>query len=197
MSNYFFGYGSLVNQRTHTYEDCRPATVRGWQRSWFPSARRDVSFLSAVPDSGGVLQLQGLIASVPQGNWSALDLREQAYFRSPIEHGTLTCDLSQPPVVQIYQANPDYVDPVVSRKPILLSYLDVVVQGYLRVFGQAGVESFFATTLGWDTPIRDDRAAPVYTRAQSLSRAETALVDRHLTEVSAVAEPAQVTVSTG
>lgn len=188
MSNYFFGYGSLVNQRTHVYEDCHPATVRGWQRSWMPSARRDVSFLSAVPAKDGVLH--GLIAAVPQGNWSALDEREQAYFRSPVEHGTLTCNLDRPPVVQIYQANPDYVDPVVSRKPILLSYLDVVIQGYLRVFGQEGVESFFATTQGWDKPVRDDRAAPVYARAQSLSRGETALVDRHLERVSAVVEPA-------
>lgn len=186
MGNYFFGYGSLVNQLTHAYEDCRPATVRGWQRSWLPSARRDVSFLSAVPASDGVLH--GLIASVPGGNWSALDEREQAYFRSPIEREALTCNLDQPPVVQIYQADPDHVDPEDSAKPILLSYLDVVIQGYLRVFGQEGVESFFTTTLGWETPIRDDRAQPVYARAQSLSRAETALVDRHLAEVSAVAE---------
>lgn len=193
MGNYFFGYGSLVNRLTHAYEDCRPAAVHGWQRSWLPSARRDVSFLSAVPAGDGVLQ--GLIASVPQGNWAALDQREQAYFRSPIAHGALTCDLSQPPAVQIYQANPDHVDRVVSRKPILLSYLDVVVQGYLRVFGQEGVESFFATTLGWDTPIRDDRARPVYSRSQTLTHGETALVDKHLTEVSAVVEQAGQTRS--
>lgn len=188
MSNYFFGYGSLVNQRTHVYEDCRPASVRGWQRTWLPSKRRDVSFLSAVPAQDGVLH--GLIASVPGGNWSALDEREQAYFRAPVEQEALTCSLDQPPVVQIYQANPDYVDPVVRRKPILLSYLDVVIQGYLREFGQEGVESFFATTLGWDTPVRDDRARPVYSRSQALTQTETALVDRHLAEVSAVVEQA-------
>lgn len=186
MGNYFFGYGSLVNRQTHDFEDCRPATVRGWQRSWLPSARRDVSFLSAVPAGDGVLH--GLIASVPGGNWTSLDQREQAYFRSPIERGTLTCDLAQAPLVQIYQANPDHVDPAVSRKPILLSYLDVVIQGYLQVFGKEGVESFFATTRGWDTPVRDDRANPAYSRSQTLTRAETALVDRHLAQVSAAVE---------
>lgn len=186
MSNYFFGYGSLVNRLTHSFEDCRPATVRGWQRSWLPSARREVSFLSAVPADGKVLH--GLIASVPGGNWAALDEREQAYFRSPVADGALTCDLSQPPLVQIYQAKPDHVDLAVGRKPILLSYLDVVIQGYLQVFGQEGVESFFATTLGWDTPIRDDRAAPVYSRSQTLTGTETALVDRHLAQVSALVE---------
>lgn len=187
--HYFFGYGSLVNQRTHSFQDCRPATVRGWQRSWFPSARRDVSFLSAVPARDGVLH--GLIAAVPEGNWTALDEREQAYFRSPVEREALTCNLDQPPVVQIYQARPDHVDPLAGRKPILLSYLDVVVQGYLREFGQDGVESFFATTLGWETPIRDDRARPVYSRSQTLTRRETALVDRHLSQISAVVEQAE------
>ena len=102
--------------------------------------------------------------------------------------GALSCDLAQPPRVQIYYANPNYVDPANTLKPILLSYLDVVVQGYLRVFGQSGAESFFATSRGWDTPIRDDRANPVYARAQTLTRTETALVDRHLTQLTAQIE---------
>ena len=35
------------------------------------------------------------------------------------------------------------------KTPILLSYLDVVVQGYLAEFGEAGVARFFASTDGW------------------------------------------------
>lgn len=186
--HYFFGYGSLVNRLTHTYEDCRPAAVRGWQRLWVSSARRDVSFLSAVPAQDGMLH--GLIAQIPNGDWAALDEREHAYFRTNVGDGALSCDLAQPPAVQIYQANPAFIDPVDSRKPILLSYLDVVIQGYLKVFGAEGVEAFFATTGGWDTPIRDDRAAPVYMRAQTLNHAESALVDRHLQDLSAVVERA-------
>jgi hypothetical protein len=184
--HYFFGYGSLVNRLTHAYDDCRPATVRGWQRSWVSSARREVSFLSAVPVADGVMH--GLIAAVPNGDWRALDEREHAYDRKPVGDGALACEMDRMPAVQIYQANPAYIDPVDSRKPILLSYIDVVVQGYLAVYGRDGVESFFDTTLGWDTPILDDRARPVYARAQSLSRAETALVDRHLAELSTLVE---------
>ncbi len=30
----FFGYGSLVNLRTHGYDDPRPATLHGWRRVW-------------------------------------------------------------------------------------------------------------------------------------------------------------------
>ena len=68
---------------------------------------------------------------------------------------------------------------------ILLSYLDVVVQGYHQQFGKDGVAAFFDTTDGWDTPILNDREAPHYPRSQILSRAETALVDQHLARIAA------------
>ena len=61
--------------------------------------------------------------------------------------------------------------------PILLSYLDVVIQGYLRHFGPDGVARFVATTEGWNAPVLNDRAAPLYPRAQRLTAAETGLVD--------------------
>jgi hypothetical protein len=66
-----------------------------------------------------------------------------------------------------------------------LSYIDVVVQGYLREFGEEGVARFFATTDGWDAPVADDRADPIYLRHQTLTRAERALVDRWLDDLGA------------
>jgi hypothetical protein len=48
--------------------------------------------------------------------------------------------------------------------PVLLSYLDVVVQGYLQEFDEAGVAHFFDTTDGWDAPLLDDRTHPHYPR---------------------------------
>src|SRR5690606_3586341 len=68
---------------------------------------------------------------------------------------------------------------------ILLSYVDVVAQGFLRSFGEDGVARFFDTTDGWNAPIVDDRASPLYPRHQRLERAETALVDRFLARISA------------
>jgi len=65
----------------------------------------------------------------------------------------------------------------------LLSYLDVVVQGFVHEFGTAGAKAFFETTDGWDTPVLDDRAAPIYPRAQTLSAEEQALTDRLLAQV--------------
>jgi len=77
-----------------------------------------------------------------------------------------------------------------SAGPVLLSYLDVVVQGYLREFGEAGVRGFFDTTRGWDAPLLDDRAAPLYPRHRRLSDDERALTDAHLARLGLSATPA-------
>ncbi|MEY8843070.1 gamma-glutamylcyclotransferase, partial [Cribrihabitans sp. XS_ASV171] len=69
--------------------------------------------------------------------------------------------------------------------PILLSYLDVVVQGYLRVFGVDGADRFFATTDGWESPILDDRAEPRYPRHRRLKDEERAFVDDRLSRLPA------------
>lgn len=45
---------------------------------------------------------------------------------------------------------------------VLLSYLDVVVQGYFREFGRKGVVHFFEMTEGWHAPVLNDRANPIY-----------------------------------
>ena len=66
------------------------------------------------------------------------------------------------------------------ESPILLSYLDVVIQGYLREFGEAGAVAFFETTDGWETPVRDDRTTPVYPRHKVLTASERGFVDDQL-----------------
>jgi hypothetical protein len=68
---------------------------------------------------------------------------------------------------------------------ILLSYLDVVAQGFHDVYGTEGVQHFFDTTDNWHTPILNDRAEPVYPRHQKLTRTQTALVDENLERLSA------------
>lgn len=174
---YFFGYGSLVNTATHDYENPQPAQLRGWQRRWCHTALREVAFLSAVrsPDS----TIEGLIAAVPNADWQALDEREFAYERiaasASVDHA-----LSEQRQISVYAVPTEAQNQGSRRHPILLSYLDVVVQGYLQVFGEAGVAAFFATTSGWEAPILNDRDAPRYPRSQTLSQQETQLVDHHL-----------------
>ena len=163
----FFGYGSLVNRRTHDYPGGTPLTIQGWRRAWRHTTLHPAPFLTAVPDPNG--EIDGLTAEVPMGDWEALDAREAGYLRVPLSEG--------PSIYHI----PEGHHPAPDRAhPILRSYLDVVVQGYLIEFGEDGVDRFFATTSGWDAPIRDDRTDPAYPRAQKLTPGETALVDRHL-----------------
>lgn len=178
---FFFGYGSLVNRNTHDYEQAHPAQITGWRRAWRRSPSRDLCYLTAVPDPANTID--GLIAAVPHGNWAALDIRERAYLRHDATH-QINHEVNHDPEIAIYAIATDAHHPPTAQNPILLSYLDVVVQGYLAEFGEAGVVRFFETTDGWGGPILDDRADPIYPRAQNLSNGEIALVDQHLANVT-------------
>ncbi|SFA87951.1 hypothetical protein SAMN05421688_1426 [Poseidonocella pacifica] len=175
---FFFGYGSLVNRATHDYPSATPASVAGWRRVWRHTGLRPVAFLSVEPCA--TTEISGLIAQVPGGDWAALDAREAAYDRLDATH-QVRHDLPAPAPVAIYSVARAHRARTEDRHPILLSYLDVVVQGFAREHGEAGVADFFATTDGWDGPVYDDRENPLYPRHQILSAEERALVDEHLT----------------
>ena len=173
---YFFGYGSLVNRETHVFQDTRRARITGWRRAWRHVEGRKVAFLTAVSDATS--EFAGLIAAVPSADWTHLDQREHSYDR--VRAVGVQHDLDPAPDIHIYHAPPERHVAASTKRPVLLSYIDVVVQGYLREFGEDGVAEFFATTSGWDAPILDDRAAPIYSRNQSLTPFERGLVEHHL-----------------
>ncbi|MEP1355539.1 MAG: gamma-glutamylcyclotransferase family protein [Tateyamaria sp.] len=178
MTPWFFGYGSLVNRATHDYPQAQAATLQGWRRVWVRTELRDVVFLSIHPAPGH--SIEGLIASVPNADWVALDQRESGYARinatRDVNHAAPASSIAA------YQVPPDQQRTGGDHR-ILLSYLDVVVQGFVREFGTAGAEAFFATTDGWDTPVLDDRGAPRYPRAQNLSAQDRSLTDLLLAQV--------------
>jgi len=177
----FFGYGSLVNLGTHDYADPRPATLHGWRRVWRGTDLREIAYLSVEPARDTVIT--GIIAQVPGNDWTALDAREAAYQRHDVTA------LTQPRTRQtaVYRVRPEHLAKSAGH-PILLSYLDTVVQGFLQLYGEQGVAEFFATTGGWEAPILDDRDAPIYPRAQVLTTSERALVDHHLSAMMQQAE---------
>ncbi|MDJ0630112.1 MAG: gamma-glutamylcyclotransferase family protein [Rhodobacter sp.] len=179
---FFFGYGSLVNRATHDFEDAHPARLCGWRRAWRHTRLRKLAFLTAVPAEGH--EIEGLVAHVPGDDWVALDERERAYDRT---HVTDLTDHAVPrPIhVQVYSIPHGKHGVPDETHPVLLSYIDVVVQGYFREFGEHGVRRFFETTDGWDAPILDDRVAPIYSRSQVLAHDERGLVDDGLREVDA------------
>lgn len=178
---FFFGYGSLVNTKSHDYPNPQPATLRGWRRAWVATPRYGVVLLTGVPAPGH--SIDGLIAHVPGADWAALDAREGGYARlqasRDVDH-----DLSHEPEIAVYAVAPENMTDNKSHS-ILLSYLDVVVQGFHEVYGASGVQHFFDTTDNWHTPILNDRDDPIYPRHQRLTRAQTALVDENLDRLSA------------
>jgi hypothetical protein len=175
---FFFGYGSLVNRGTHAFPRAARARARGWARMWKRTRLRKLAFLTAVEAPGQ--EIEGLIAAVPGADWAALDLREYAYDRHKVveidhDHGAET-----PLDVQIYRTKPEHDADGSDEHPILLSYLDTVVQGYLTEFGEAGARRFFETTAGWEAPVLDDRAEPIYSRVTRLTTDERDFVDAEL-----------------
>jgi hypothetical protein len=183
MRPYFFGYGSLVNLQTHDYPDATPARLIGWRRIWRQTTYADRPILTVEPCA--VTTIDGLIAHVPNGDWAALDKREHAYDREMVT-AQVTHQLSGSPAIATYTI-PETKHPAAAKPhAIYLSYLDVVVQGYLRVFGEPEAKDFFDTTTGWDAPIRNDRANPLYPRAQALTAKETAFVDTQLTQLGSL-----------
>ncbi|RMH42387.1 MAG: gamma-glutamylcyclotransferase, partial [Alphaproteobacteria bacterium] len=134
-AGWVFGYGSLVNARTHGYPRVLPARARGWRRIWRHARDRNVAFLSVHEAEGA--EIAGVVAAVPADEWPALDQRERAYERTALSEV-----LHQGPAgieVQIYRARPELTRPPSPDHPILMSYLEVVAEGFLAVWGEPGV----------------------------------------------------------
>jgi len=154
---FFVGYGSLVNRRTHDHETVYPTRLRGWRRMWRKTNLREAAFLTVVPDLD--CEIDALVAAVDSQDWQVLDQREAAYGKHAARH-QIEAPLPDDADVVVYAIEEGRHHPPDSHSPVLLSYIDVVVQGYLHVFGPEGV-----------------------TRHQQLSDAETALVDDMLSQV--------------
>lgn len=173
---HFFGFGSLVNLRTHQYHSPQPSSVQGWQREWVSSNHYEHAFLSVRPNPD--MRIDGMLACTQGIGWDALDEREKGYNRHELNTSTLTTSANVK-TVAIYVGSEHSIERAAS-KPILQSYLDVVFQGYLDHYGEAGIANFIATTDSWDRTIQNDRDTPIYPRAQTLTSAELKLVDHYM-----------------
>ncbi|MBP0483267.1 gamma-glutamylcyclotransferase family protein [Sagittula salina] len=170
---YFFGYGSLVNAATHVHAPLHHATAKGWRRAWVAVPERALCYLTAVIDP--LSDLKGAIAPVPGDDWATLDLREAAYARHTQSHA-VTHD-SPATEIALYAVSPERHTAPGDHNPILLSYLDTVVTGYMTLYGPQGAAEFFSTTSGWQAPVLNDRAAPRYSRTTPLSDEVRDMVD--------------------
>lgn len=183
--NLVFGYGSLVNNATHDYENPVPARLHGWQRAWSKSPDRKICRLTIIPSPGAIIS--GMAFQVRQTDWEDLNEREAAY--DLISASGEIVELESAPIpLKTYAipsnryATPDQTD------QILLSYLDTVIQGFYNLYDDAGVHSFFETTGQWHATIIDDRKAPIYARYQRLTQEQRDLVDHYLAKLPAKIE---------
>ncbi|WP_204113051.1 gamma-glutamylcyclotransferase family protein [Shimia biformata] len=179
---YFFGYGSLVNRDTHDFPDVRKARLSGWKRVWRHTTWQPRPFLTVERCADAAID--GLIAHVPDGDWAALDQREAGYDRVEVT-ALVSHDANFAMNIATYTVPEGKHTRPTDDLPIALSYLDVVVEGYLREFGEAGVQGFFATTDGWDAPFVNDRAQPRYSRHRPVSKLAKEMVDDFMSETGA------------
>jgi len=171
---HYFGYGSLVNRCTRPANESYLATsVEGWQRDWSRQVT-DAAATNLAADAGvqgySVLSvspapktsIEGVQVGIAASDLPALDAREGGYNR----HMVGTAASSTP--VAMYVSKAEHCAMASNQYPLLQSYVDCVLGGYLAVFDWVGVNRFIATTNGWSAPILNDRKQPIYSRAVML-----------------------------
>jgi hypothetical protein len=173
-----------VNRATHRTPivDAVPARLKDRARHW--RARPDMpgfpaALLTVLPEAGATVD--GLLVFDRAENLPAIDQREARYERHEVQPGEIEIFGRVPAdcTIHVYQAI-SYLPPHREEPKILQSYLDAVLQGFLREHGKAGVERFVAGTRNFHISIQADRHKPIYPRAVELTPAERAYFDEVL-----------------
>ena len=187
----YFGFGSLVNRKTLSDDvvDVIPAKLKGWRRHWQP--RPDEAMASQILRSIALLSIHqdpscditGLIIIDKISNLDALDQRERGYQKIDLDESDLIFENNDitdfvDTSIHVYVSAP--VEAEQGPLSLLRSYLDVVMQGYLREFGEDGIAAFIDSTKGFELQILEDRQKPIYSRHQPISDEETAIFERFL-----------------
>lgn len=177
MKQRIFGFGSLVTRATHSYSWLGTASLRGYRRAWVPSADWDVSLLSVEPNEGS--RIDGSILEISGDAWPALLERERGYGLHELRPADLEPNFDHVSLFVGHRAD----DASATIRPILLSYLDTVMTGFVENYGAERARDFFKTTVGWSVGILKDRDAPKYPRTVPLRPEIKALVDEELERI--------------
>lgn len=187
----YFGFGSLVNRKTLSPDivDAIPVALKGWRRHW--QARPDEPMQTTAVKSIALLsihrdekcEIDGLLIIDRLKNLPALDKRESHYHKQILTNedfsrGNLGLNKYAHLRVHTYVSTARYSE--TQNVTLLRSYLDVVMQGFLGEYGEAGVRHFVETTSGFNLQIHEDRERPVYPRHQGVSAANAKLFDKIL-----------------
>ncbi len=188
---HYFGYGSLVNRDTRPVDEAASsARLNGWGRVWEHRVRDpnreklctslSIEALPANEPSG----IDGVIVRIPEHQLAQLDKREAGYERLalPAANFELPDDFDGD-VIMVYRSLPANRVLADKEHPILQSYIDCVLAGYLQRFGEAGLHAMMASTRGWNRPILNDRAAPFYPRWVEVNEPSRVLFDECIERV--------------
>ncbi len=190
-----FGYGSLVNRKTLSPDLVAVfrATLTGWRRQWQARPANEPSTLTNEPVSllsvrkEADCSIDGLIFIEHRKNLASLEIREKFYTPNSIRIDDISCEASYLQIladkqIHVYAVPPTPAD---AQPGVLLrSYLDVVMQGFLAEYGEAGLARFIDTTDWFDLTVFEDRDAPVYPRHQQLNSAEIELFNSFIPQTS-------------
>lgn len=179
----YFGYGSLVNPDTRkSVPGEMRVTLKGWRREWrmaTPTPIGTICALSVGRDPSS--EIDGLLVPVDPREEAVIDAREEGYARVSLAVSDFAFLDEAPATVSeiwLYEAAPENRVWATPENRILRSYLDVVLQGYMRTFDIDGMTRFLASTSGLSSDaLLEDRGAPIYQRAVRLTEEERALID--------------------
>ncbi|MCX2723227.1 gamma-glutamylcyclotransferase family protein [Roseibium salinum] len=182
----YFGYGSLVNSDTiPAAMEVTPGRLRGWVREWRVCGEGEdgQGRCALTVREDAETEILGVMAREPRAGLKALELREQRYHRVEAIGSCFRCDARKSPGPEdmfLFRAAPEHQRWGTDAYPILQSYLDCVLAGFFRFWGEEGIDHFIATTDGWHVPILNDRANPHYPRKIILDPPLQDLIDRKL-----------------
>lgn len=185
----YFGYGSLVNRATLRTEivTAYPARLTGYRRVWRPRPAHAPKFGGIGPavltsQRAEGVSIDGLLVIDKLKNLPDVDERENLYRRNDIATSDLAFANDAPALdFPLFVYEQDYEpEEGAAPSPILRSYLDAVMQGFLTVFGEEGLVRFISETDGFDLPIHEDRDDPVYPHPVRLADGEAEIFERVL-----------------
>lgn len=182
----YFGYGSLVNIDTIPADaEITPGRLSGWVREWKvcgEGADGQGRCALTVREAEGS-EIWGVMAREPLTRLAELEEREKRYLKVVSVGAAFRCEAAQRPGPQdlfLFRAAPEHNRWGTDTYPILQSYLDCVLAGYFRIWGEAGINHFLVTTDGWHVPVLKDREQPRYPRAVALNPELADLIDAKL-----------------
>jgi len=182
----YFGYGSLVNIDTISAgAEVTPGKLSGWLREWRVCGRGEDGqgrCALSVREAPGA-EIWGVMAREPRTRLPDLERREKRYVKVESIGVAFRCEAQQqqgPEDLFLFKAAPEHRRWGCETNPILQSYLDCVLAGYYRTWGEIGINHFLDTTEGWHVPVLQDRHQPHYPRPVSLAPDLADLVDNKL-----------------